>query len=76
MKAYPIDPSTNLPVKPDQPTPDNVKFQYLPRIKCNDCPGKVYSAGTQEAPTENFEVHLRNRLHKEKAEAKRRGSGA
>jgi SWI/SNF-related matrix-associated actin-dependent regulator of chromatin subfamily B protein 1 len=76
MKPYPIDPSTDKPVKADEPAPDNVKYQYLPRIKCNDCPGKVYSAGPQDAPAENFEVHLKNRVHKEKVDTRRRNSGA
>jgi SWI/SNF-related matrix-associated actin-dependent regulator of chromatin subfamily B member 1 len=73
MKFYTIDPATKLPVKSDQrPPPINVKYQYLPRIKCNDCPGKLYSAGTG-LTTDNFEVHLKNRLHKEKVEERKKG---
>jgi SWI/SNF-related matrix-associated actin-dependent regulator of chromatin subfamily B protein 1 len=75
MKFYTVDPSTNVPVKPDQqPPPTNVKYQYLPRIKCNDCPGKLYSAGP-DLTADTFEVHLRNRVHKERVEGRRKGGG-
>lgn len=37
-----------------------------PRIRCHDCPGKLYTPGTELC--ENFEVHLKNRSHREKVE--------
>jgi len=75
MKLYPIDPATNAPVKPDAPPTSEVTYQYLPRIKCNDCPGKLYAAGPAET-CENFEVHLRNRAHKERVELRRKGASS
>ncbi|KAL8914507.1 MAG: hypothetical protein Q9171_000860 [Xanthocarpia ochracea] len=50
----------------DQPQED-VKYMFYPRIKCKDCPGKLYTPGP-EMGVNNFEVHLKNRLHREKVE--------
>lgn len=44
--------------------PPYIRFQWLPRIRCNDCPGKLYTAGPGTT-VENFEVHLKNRQHLE-----------
>ncbi|KAI9047895.1 hypothetical protein LZ554_007697 [Drepanopeziza brunnea f. sp. 'monogermtubi'] len=41
------------------------KYMFLPRIRCNDCPGKLYTPGP-ERTVGNFEVHLRNRQHRDK----------
>ncbi|ERT00737.1 hypothetical protein HMPREF1624_01969 [Sporothrix schenckii ATCC 58251] len=46
---------------------DNYKFWYLPRIRCHDCPGKLYTPGP-ETTVGNFEVHLKNRFHREKVD--------
>ncbi|CAK5263749.1 unnamed protein product [Mycena citricolor] len=35
------------------------------RIKCMDCPGKLYTPGPGETLS-NFEVHLKNRLHRQR----------
>ncbi|KAJ7672593.1 SNF5-domain-containing protein [Mycena polygramma] len=35
------------------------------RIKCLDCPGKLYTPGPGETLS-NYEVHLRNRLHRQR----------
>ncbi|KAF9530513.1 hypothetical protein CPB83DRAFT_788034 [Crepidotus variabilis] len=35
------------------------------RIKCLDCPGKLYTPGPQETLS-NYEVHLKNRQHRQK----------
>lgn len=48
---------------PDQPVPPGLNFYYIPRIRCHDCPGKLYIPGDMTAA--NFEVHLNNRLHRE-----------
>ena len=48
---------------PGAPLPLDVKTQFLPRIRCIDCPGKLYTTGPG-LTVENFEVHLRNRQHK------------
>lgn len=46
---------------------ENYKFWYLPRIRCHDCPGKLYTPGP-EMTVGNFEVHLKNRFHREKVD--------
>jgi len=39
------------------------------RLRCNDCPGKLYTAGPNET-LDNFTVHLRNRLHRANVNAR------
>ncbi|EHA50951.1 transcription regulatory protein SNF5 [Pyricularia oryzae 70-15] len=51
----------------DQPAPPELVFYYLPRIRCLDCPGKVYTPGPDTSVI-NFEVHLKNRGHREKVD--------
>ncbi|RKF54400.1 SWI/SNF chromatin-remodeling complex subunit snf5 [Golovinomyces cichoracearum] len=46
---------------------DGIKWMYLPRIRCHDCPGKLYTPGP-EATVGNFEVHLKNRQHRERVD--------
>jgi SWI/SNF-related matrix-associated actin-dependent regulator of chromatin subfamily B protein 1 len=70
MKYAPVDADTGVPIRPGLGNPDKVKHRFLPRIKCNDCPGKIYSAGPEHTAG-NFEVHLKNRVHKERVEARR-----
>ncbi|KAI1500591.1 hypothetical protein F5X99DRAFT_385928 [Biscogniauxia marginata] len=50
-----------------QPVPPHVRFYFLPRIRCLDCPGKLYTPGPDTSAS-NFEVHLKNKAHKEKVE--------
>ncbi|KAI9087754.1 hypothetical protein DFS34DRAFT_570936, partial [Phlyctochytrium arcticum] len=33
------------------------------RMKCYDCPGKLYQAGPMKS-LNNFEIHLKNRQHR------------
>lgn len=61
----PVPMKTNADGKP----PSDVKLMYYPRIKCLDCPGKLYTPGP-ETGVNNFEVHLRNRVHREKVDAR------
>ncbi|KAJ5690649.1 hypothetical protein N7462_005041 [Penicillium macrosclerotiorum] len=49
--------------KPDRRSNINTS----PRIRCHDCPGKLYTPGPGMT-VDNFEVHLRNRQHKERVE--------
>ena len=69
MRYSAVDMETMAPV----PNPNNlqagqkIKYQYLPRIRCHDCPGKLYTPGPGMT-VDNFEVHLRNRQHKERVE--------
>ena len=68
MRYSAVDMDTMLPVTTAQPLPNQkVKFQYLPRIRCLDCPGKLYTPGPGMT-VDNFEVHLKNRNHKERVE--------
>lgn len=53
---------------------DKVRFAWLPRIKCNDCPGKLYT-GQRENTEQAFEVHLKMRRHRENVEARLKRSG-
>lgn len=52
-----------------QPIPDTIKFMYLPRIRCQDCPGKLYTPGP-DTTVGNFEVHLKNRQHRERVDGR------
>ncbi|KAL8927441.1 MAG: hypothetical protein Q9208_002246 [Pyrenodesmia sp. 3 TL-2023] len=80
QQAYPHDEFeglmryTAVDIATDQPVPltkdsaqQGVKYMYYPRIRCKDCPGKMYTPGP-ETGVNNFEVHLKNRLHREKVE--------
>ncbi|KAI1878100.1 hypothetical protein JX265_002468 [Neoarthrinium moseri] len=75
MRYSAVDGTTGSPVAMPQPgnVPSNVKFYFLPRIRCLDCPGKLYTPGP-DMSTVNFEVHLKNRAHREKVEARLRSS--
>lgn len=72
MRFYPINKETLTPAKieplpPGSEAPPDIKFQYLPRIRCLDCPGKLYTARPGRV-IEDFEVHLRNRSHKDQVD--------
>ncbi|KAH6850056.1 SNF5-like protein [Chaetomium sp. MPI-CAGE-AT-0009] len=54
---------------PGEPLPPNIQFAWLPRIRCRDCPGKSYTAGP-DTTVQNFEVHLKNRAHRERVLAR------
>jgi SWI/SNF-related matrix-associated actin-dependent regulator of chromatin subfamily B protein 1 len=49
------------------PLPPHLRYMYVPRIRCNDCTGKIYTPGP-EMTVANFEVHLKNRVHREKVD--------
>lgn len=40
---------------------------FLPRVRCQDCPGKLYTPGPEET-VGDFEEHLKNKEHRERAE--------
>ncbi|KAG8679550.1 SWI/SNF chromatin-remodeling complex subunit [Ceratobasidium sp. 394] len=48
-----------------KPRPQNAEEPPTPefRLKCLDCPGKLYTPGPEQTLT-NFEVHLKNRTHR------------
>lgn len=45
------------------------------RIKCLDCPGKLYTPGPGETLS-NYEVHLKNRLHRQKVNERVTAAGS
>ena len=59
------------PLTPNEPVPPDTKFMYYPRIKCLDCPWKLYTPGPG-GTVDNFEIHLKNRLHRERVEWRRK----
>ncbi|PBP22952.1 snf5/smarcb1/ini1 [Diplocarpon rosae] len=71
MRYSAVSITTELPTAPPQPgqSSDGVKWMFLPRIRCIDCPGKLYTPGP-EMTVGNFEVHLKNRQHREKVDAR------
>ena len=79
MRYTPVSRDTDLPVpngslKPNEPPPDSVKMMFYPRIKCLDCPGKLYTPGP-EAGVTNFEVHLKNKVHRERVDERMKKDG-
>jgi SWI/SNF-related matrix-associated actin-dependent regulator of chromatin subfamily B member 1 len=77
MRYSAVDTTTDTPVQmpsANAPLPPNVRFYFLPRIRCLDCPGKLYTPGP-EMTAQNFEVHLKHKAHKEKVEARLNGVG-
>lgn len=73
MRHGAVDQTTGQPVRLEQGAalPANCKYQFMPRIKCHDCPGKLYTAGPEQTVV-NFEVHLKNRGHRAKVDERRR----
>jgi len=62
------------PANTSQYPPERLKMEMQPRIRCLDCPGKLYTPGSEMC--ENFEVHLKNRGHREKVEERMKRSAA
>ena len=78
MRPYTVNAATNMTEKmnlnPGEVPREGFKVVYMPRIRCNDCPGKLYTAIPGKV-LEDFEVHLRNRVHREKV-AERQAAAA
>ena len=72
MKYTAINPVTGGPLPSDD---DNrhLDHKYLPRIRCLDCPGKLYIPGPGMT-AENFEAHLKNRGHRNNVEKRLDGA--
>ncbi|KAK5956889.1 SWI/SNF chromatin-remodeling complex subunit [Knufia fluminis] len=68
MKHTAIDPATGGPVPADEKN-KHFEHKYVPRIRCLDCPGKLYVTGPGMT-AERFEAHLKNRKHRESVEAR------
>lgn len=77
MKPYPVNSETGeitrTALQPGDPAPAGCKLQYLPRIRCIDCPGKLYTAQPGRV-VDDFEVHLRNNKHRLAVEKRKNGS--
>ncbi|TKA72899.1 hypothetical protein B0A55_05345 [Friedmanniomyces simplex] len=79
MRPYALDSAEGKQVKipalePGAAAPQGVQIKFLPRIRCNDCPGKLYTAQPGKV-VEDFEVHLRNRLHRAAVLERQGGKG-
>ncbi|KAF2772602.1 SNF5-domain-containing protein [Teratosphaeria nubilosa] len=69
MRPYALETTTEKPTRnhtlePGAAAPPGIKMLWLPRIRCNDCPGKLYTALPGKV-VEDFDVHLRNRTHRQ-----------
>jgi hypothetical protein len=72
MRYSAVDTATELPCAAPpagKPTLEGVKYMYFPRIRCHDCPGKLYTIGP-ETTVGNFEVHLKNQRHRERVDGR------
>ncbi|KAI5292966.1 SWI/SNF chromatin-remodeling complex subunit, partial [Ascosphaera atra] len=70
MRYSAVDSEAGIPIpNPAAANKSNIKYYYIPRIRCHDCPGKLYTPGPMQT-VDNFEVHLKNRQHKERVEAR------
>ena len=79
MRYSIIDEKTGSSVKADSfsasgSLPAGHKAQFLPRIRCLDCPGKLYNSGPDHT-VGNFQTHLNNKQHKQNVD-KRNGKSS
>lgn len=66
--SWPVDAETELPCPGPAPgqSSEGIKYLYLPRIQCNDCPWKLYAPGPGTS-VGDFEIHLKDKQHQERA---------
>ncbi|KAI2630681.1 SNF5-domain-containing protein [Hypoxylon sp. NC1633] len=77
MRYSAVDTNTGVPAavpQSGQAIPPHIRYYFLPRIRCLDCPGKLYTPGPDMSAS-NFEVHLKNKQHKEKVEVRLASTG-
>ena len=67
MRYTPVSTTTDLPIslRSTEPAPPDMKYVYYPRIKCLECPGKLYSPGPGPE-ARYFEMYLKHKVHREK----------
>ncbi|KAI5294035.1 SWI/SNF chromatin-remodeling complex subunit [Ascosphaera acerosa] len=72
MRYSAVDLETGVTtMNPSAVPPDRkVKWYYIPRIRCRDCIGKLYTPGPGHT-LDNFEVHVKMKSHREKVNARR-----
>ena len=77
MRYTAVHPVTDEPItlQPNAAPPPGTKYAYYPRIRCSDCPGKLYTPDASLG-VENFEVHLRNRHHRDRVTQRVEGEEA
>lgn len=77
MRCTAVSTETDEPftLRPDATPPPNTKYCYYPRIKCKDCPGKLYTPDVTLG-VNNFEVHLKNRHHRDRVTKRTRDAAA
>lgn len=66
MRHCAVHADTRKPIRPAiryQLMQQDVEWVFAPRIRCRDCPGKLYTPGPGMS-AENFTVHLRNKQHR------------
>ena len=68
MKHTAIDPKTGQALLVNDSTRD-FQHQYLPRVRCLDCPGRLYQTGPG-TDAAGFEPHLKFKKHRENVDAR------
>ncbi|KAI5305108.1 hypothetical protein KEM56_005285 [Ascosphaera pollenicola] len=71
MRHSLVDEVTGQPVMNPATVPNNhpVKWYYIPRIRCLDCVGKLYTPGPGHT-LDNFDQHINLKAHREKVNAR------
>ena len=74
MRYTAVDALTGQPITGQNPPqdPTRVSHRWFPRIRCYDCPGKLYTPGS-DLTVDNFKLHLNNRGHRGRVEERVRG---
>lgn len=77
MRYTAVDGITGNPITGQNPPkdPNNITHKFFPRIRCHDCPGKLYTPGP-ETTVDNFRLHLNNRGHRTRVEERVKAAGA
>jgi len=61
--AFDAETGQSMPAAQIQTTSKEIKWKWIPRIRCHDCPGKLYTPGPEQT-VESFLVHVKNRGHR------------
>ena len=63
MRYTAYDAKTRVVVPQAHIAGKELHWEWTPRIRCHDCPGKLYTPGPENT-VENFLMHLKNRGHR------------
>ncbi|RPA88124.1 hypothetical protein BJ508DRAFT_410012 [Ascobolus immersus RN42] len=70
MRSTAMDADTGKLITPgDRSVNLSVIYQMIPRLRCRDCPGRLYMVGPGET-IDNFMTHLRNKHHRKAVESR------